>query len=91
MRLEFATSDTLRNMLTIGCRALHFAGHGNCTQLYLEDGCAGVHPVAHENLASLLAAGGKTRIRLAFVSACSSAPVGKLSLCNFYKEILQFV
>ena len=75
IRLDFATTDALRRLVTVGCRAIHFSGHGNETHLYFEDGFAGVHPVPNENLRSLFSAGGSNDVKLVFVSACSSAPL----------------
>lgn len=76
--VRFATTDSFRNMVTMGCRALHFSGHGNENVLYFEDGRAGVHPVPHANIKDLFRAGqgsGGSDVRLVFVSACSSEAV----------------
>ena len=64
-------------MITGGCQALHFSGHGTETHLYFEDGFGGVHPVPNEKLRQLIEAGGDNDVRFVFVSACSSEPVAK--------------
>lgn len=75
---KFANTENFRTMVTIGCRALHFSGHGDDKHLYFEDGMALVHPIPHNSLQELFTAGGtggESSLRLAFVSACSSAPL----------------
>ncbi|RLN32625.1 hypothetical protein BBJ28_00000423 [Nothophytophthora sp. Chile5] len=75
---KFANTDHFRTMVTIGCRALHFSGHGDENHLYFEDGMGLVHPIPHSSLQELFSAGGsggESPLRLAFVSACSSAPL----------------
>ncbi|TMW67528.1 hypothetical protein Poli38472_011148 [Pythium oligandrum] len=74
---KFANTDNFRMMVTIGCRALHFSGHGDERHLYFEDGMGLVHPIPHTSLRELFSAGcvGEPTVRLAFVSACSSAPL----------------
>lgn len=75
---KFANTENFRTMVTIGCRALHFSGHGDEKHLYFEDGMGLVHPIPHSALQELFSAGGSgddSPLRLAFVSACSSAPL----------------
>ncbi|CAI5734455.1 unnamed protein product [Hyaloperonospora brassicae] len=75
---KFANTDTFRAMITLGCRALHFSGHGDENHLYFEDGMGLVHPIPHTGLQELFLAGGgsdESTLRLVFVSACSSAPL----------------
>lgn len=75
---KFANTENFRMMVTIGCRALHFSGHGDEKHLYFEDGMGLVHPIPHSSLQELFSAGGgggESPLRLAFVSACSSAPL----------------
>uniref|UniRef100_M4BK15 FHA domain-containing protein n=1 Tax=Hyaloperonospora arabidopsidis (strain Emoy2) TaxID=559515 RepID=M4BK15_HYAAE len=75
---KFANTDTFRAMITLGCRALHFSGHGDENHLYFEDGMGLVHPIPHKGLQELFLAGGagdESTLRLVFVSACSSAPL----------------
>ena len=43
LRVEPATADSLRSMVTLGCAALHFAGHGHPDFLCFEDGRGGAH------------------------------------------------
>lgn len=74
---KFANTNTFRAMVTLGCRALHFSGHGDENHLYFEDGMGLVHPIPHQGLQELFSAGdgGESTLRLVFVSACSSAPL----------------
>ncbi|KAG7391850.1 hypothetical protein PHYBOEH_006541 [Phytophthora boehmeriae] len=75
---KFANTDQFRAMITLGCRALHFSGHGDENHLYFEDGMGLVHPIPHNSLKELFSAGGgggESALRLVFVSACSSAPL----------------
>ncbi|CAH0515362.1 unnamed protein product [Peronospora belbahrii] len=75
---KFANTDAFRAMITLGCRALHFSGHGDENHLYFEDGMGLVHPIPHKGLQELFSAGGgrdESTLRLVFVSACSSAPL----------------
>ncbi|TYZ58282.1 hypothetical protein PybrP1_011925 [[Pythium] brassicae (nom. inval.)] len=76
---KFANTENFRSMVTLGCRALHFSGHGDEKHLYFEDGMGLVHPIPHSALQELFSAGGggddDSPLRLAFVSACSSAPL----------------
>nr|CCA14715.1 conserved hypothetical protein [Albugo laibachii Nc14] len=72
---KFASTESFRVMVTIGCRALHLSGHGDENHLYFEDGLGLVHPIPHTSLKELFSAGGKAPLRLVFVSACSSAPL----------------
>ena len=48
LRVEPATSDSLRTMVTLGCAALHFAGHGHPDFLCFEVS----NDVAHKDLIS---------------------------------------
>jgi len=76
IRLDFAfaTTERLRSMVTLGCQALHFSGHGHPRCLTFEDGAGGLQAVDHERLRSLCAAGGTSGnvLRFVFVSACHS-------------------
>ena len=76
LHFDFATTDTLRTMLSLGCRALHFSGHGLAKGLCFEDGRAGLHIVQVSQLSELLSAGGLT-LELVFVSACYSRAIGE--------------
>ena len=54
---DFATTDKLRSALSLGCRALHFSGHGHPNCLIFEDGQSGLQNVSIEALRSLVRAG----------------------------------
>lgn len=73
---EFATTDSLRTALSIGCRALHFSGHGHPQCLNFEDGRGGLQLVSVETLTRLLRAGG-LKLDFVFVSACHSRKTGQ--------------
>ncbi len=78
VRFASATSDNLRKMVTLGCRALHYSGHGLADQLVFEDGYGVHHALGVDALRGLLVAGGGvTGVRFAFVSACHSQAAGE--------------
>lgn len=77
VRAMFANTENFRNVVTVGCNALHFSCHGDERHLYFEDGMGLVHPVPHSSLQELFTAGGEATLRLVFVSACSSAPLAQ--------------
>jgi tetratricopeptide (TPR) repeat protein len=70
------TADAFRRALTLGCRALHYSGHGHPDFLAFEDDEAGLQPLSVAQLRDLLSAGGAPDVRLAFVSACHSRRAG---------------
>ncbi|CCI50258.1 unnamed protein product [Albugo candida] len=72
---KFASTESFRVMVTMGCRALHLSGHGDENHLYFEDGLGLVHPIPHISLKELFSAGKKAPLRHVFLSACSSAPL----------------
>ena len=59
LMFEYASTKTLRNMVTLGYRALHFSGHGSPDSLAFEDDRGGLHVVPVRQLKSLCAAGKK--------------------------------
>ena len=61
LRVEPATADSLRSMVTLGCAALHFAGHGHPDFLCFEDGRGGAHALDAAALRALVGAGGGAR------------------------------
>jgi hypothetical protein len=71
LRFDFATTDTLRSAVTMGCRALHFSGHGHPHCLNFEDGRSGLQFVTVDQLRALCQAGGH-KLDFVFVSACYS-------------------
>ena len=71
LRNEVATSDNLRTLVTIGCRALHYSGHGMPRCLAFENGKGEMHALATETMKNLFSAGGGAAgVRFVFVSAC---------------------
>ena len=76
IRVQFATSEAFGSMLTLGCRALHYSGHGDTNSLHFEDGVGTVHPLPYNDLKRLLGAGAASSVRLVVVSACKSGSVG---------------
>lgn len=76
INFDYATTDSLRTLVTLGCRALHFSGHGNEDYLNLEDGKSGLHIFANEKLKELSSAG-DMKLDFVFVSACFSQKAGK--------------
>lgn len=71
LRFDFATTDTLRSAVTMGCKALHFSGHGHPHCLNFEDGRSGLQFVTVDQLRALCQAGG-LKLDFVFVSACYS-------------------
>ena len=57
LRFDFATTERLRNVVTLGCRAVHYSGHGSPDCLSFEDGMGGLHVVRTETLQKLCSAG----------------------------------
>jgi hypothetical protein len=80
LEFGFATAEALREAAGGGrFAALHFSGHSNGAMLSAEDGFGGVHPLPADTVCELLAprgGGGGGALRLVFLSACSSAPIG---------------
>ena len=83
LRVEPATADSLRSMVTLGCAALHFAGHGHPEFLCFEDGRGGAHALDAAALRALVGAGGGGRDlapsgpKLVFVNSCFSRSCGR--------------
>jgi len=77
VQFDFATTDKLRTAVTLGCRALHFSGHGHPQGLNFEDGKSGLQFVTVEKLAELCSAGG-SQLEFVFVSACYSRRAGEV-------------
>jgi hypothetical protein len=73
VKFDFATSASIRSILTNGCRALHFSGHGHPNAVWLEDGCAGLQLMNKDTLLQLLRAGDDhNNIEFVFLAACHS-------------------
>ncbi len=90
--VDFCTTRTMRDVLTSGCRLLHYSGHGTSLVepggarhecLAFENGEGGTHAVRVERLTALVGAGaeggktGRPPLDFAFVSACHSAGGGE--------------
>jgi hypothetical protein len=78
VRIDPATADSMRTLVTLGCHAIHFTGHGSPDFLCFEDGRGGVHPLPVLALKQLFIAGGSADIKLVFVGACNSRPAGQV-------------
>lgn len=76
VHFDFATTHTLRTLVTMGCRALHFSGHGRPGWLSFEDGRSGLHILHTEQLKELSQAG-EMKLDFVFVSACHSEIAGE--------------
>ena len=76
LHFDFATTNRLRTLLSLGCRALHFSGHGLPNGLCFEDGRSGLQIVGAMQLRDLLGAGGLS-LKFVFVSACYSKEIGE--------------
>mmetsp|Transcript_14549 Transcript_14549/g.58078 ORF Transcript_14549/g.58078 Transcript_14549/m.58078 type:complete len:1257 (-) Transcript_14549:1342-5112(-) len=74
--LRYATLDALRSVVTLGCRAIHFAGHGHPEFLCFEDGKGGAVAASNDALRRLVSAGGAGGVRLVVVNSCHSQRAG---------------
>ena len=79
LNFDTATTHRLRTSVTLGCRALHYSGHGHEDYLTFEDGKGGLHCVATDELKNLCGAGSNsdTKVEFVFVSACYSKLAGE--------------
>ena len=77
LSFKWATTESLRAVLTLGVRVLHYSGHGHPRFLSFEDGSGGAHLFSVDSLKELIRAGhGSSSLRLVFVAACSSRAAG---------------
>eukprot|EP00471_Norrisiella_sphaerica_P008344 CAMPEP_0184494018 /NCGR_PEP_ID=MMETSP0113_2-20130426/27594_1 /TAXON_ID=91329 /ORGANISM="Norrisiella sphaerica, Strain BC52" /LENGTH=719 /DNA_ID=CAMNT_0026879567 /DNA_START=141 /DNA_END=2300 /DNA_ORIENTATION=+ len=75
---DYATVRRLGTNLVLGCRVLHYTGHGLENGLAFEDDCGVMHIVPTETLRELMAAGAKEEeVKLVFVAACHSESTGR--------------
>mmetsp|Transcript_50771 Transcript_50771/g.99509 ORF Transcript_50771/g.99509 Transcript_50771/m.99509 type:complete len:791 (-) Transcript_50771:1399-3771(-) len=77
-RFDFATSDNLRRAVTMGCRCVHYTGHGMTDCLAFEDEVGKMHSLKPTDLKELLKAGdGVQSVKFVFVAACHSQESGQ--------------
>ncbi|ETW08697.1 hypothetical protein H310_01224 [Aphanomyces invadans] len=80
-RSEVADVHTFRKVVSHGCRALHFSGHGVPGKVIFESATCEAHFLSQDELKTLLLAGDQSRpenaMRLVFVSACHSESVAE--------------
>ncbi len=68
-----ATVKSLREVISEGCRVLHYTGHGSKSSLAFEDGCGGTHKLDAITLGRLITAGdGSCAVDLVVIMACHS-------------------
>ena len=74
VKFDTATTSRLRTSVTLGCRALHYSGHGHRQFLTFEDGKGGLHWISTDELKNLCGAGRSSdnKVEFVFVSACYS-------------------
>ena len=77
VKFDYATPNKLRDMVTMGCRALHFSGHGFPQFLCFEDGYGGLRVMEEGMLRSLCSSSTNHQLDFVFVSACFSKNVGQ--------------
>jgi hypothetical protein len=87
LHFNFATTDQLRSAVTLGCKALHFSGHGHPDWLNFEDGRSGLQIVTVERLEKLCSAGG-IKLDFVFVSACYSRNAGEAFAAAGVKHVV---
>jgi hypothetical protein len=78
-KTESANSHSFRTILSQGCRALHFTGHGFPGHVTFETSKGEMHMLGGDQLNKLFSAGGHgaPNTKFVFVSACHSEAVGK--------------
>jgi len=76
VKFDYATPTKLRDLVTMGCRALHFSGHGFPQFLCFEDGYGGLR-VMEEGMLKSLCTSSKNKLDFVFVSACFSKNIGQ--------------
>lgn len=87
LHFNFATTDQLRTAVTLGCKALHFSGHGHPEWLNFEDGRSGLQIVTVDRLEKLCSAGG-IKLDFVFVSACYSRKAGEAFAAAGVKHVV---
>ncbi|CAM9245788.1 unnamed protein product, partial [Ectocarpus fasciculatus] len=87
LHFNYATTDQLRTAVTLGCKALHFSGHGHPDWLNFEDGRSGLQIVTVERLEKLCSAGG-IKLDFVFVSACYSRKAGEAFAAAGVKHVV---
>ena len=89
LRMEVASSRNLRKQVTLGCRALHYTGHGMTNCLAFEDDTGAMHPLHVDVLRRLFAAGdGAEGVKFVFVSACHSQIAGEAFVSAGVKHVV---
>mmetsp|Transcript_7410 Transcript_7410/g.11229 ORF Transcript_7410/g.11229 Transcript_7410/m.11229 type:complete len:1254 (-) Transcript_7410:179-3940(-) len=88
IRAEAATTENLRKLVTLGCRALHYTGHGLPNSLVFEDGSGGCHMLIAKDLKKLFGAGGGGGVQFVFVAACHSEAAGRAFLAAGVKHVI---
>ncbi|GMH50210.1 hypothetical protein TrVE_jg705, partial [Triparma verrucosa] len=79
LKFDTATTSRLRTSFTLGCKAVHYSGHGHRSFLTFEDGKGGLHWISPQELKQLCGAGSSEegRVQFVFVSACYSRVAGQ--------------
>ena len=84
---DFATTSSLINAVQMGCRAIHFSGHGHPQGLYFENGRSGLHVLKMEELRHILKPG-DNKLDFVFVSACYSKATGEAFIQAGVKHVV---
>jgi hypothetical protein len=66
VRVEAAMAQNLGTLVTLGCRVLHYSGHGHPDFLAFEDERGGMHALDTDMLRQLCRAGGNAGVKFAF-------------------------
>mmetsp|Transcript_26610 Transcript_26610/g.81780 ORF Transcript_26610/g.81780 Transcript_26610/m.81780 type:complete len:737 (+) Transcript_26610:79-2289(+) len=77
LQIRYATLEALRSVVTLGARAIHFAGHGHPEFLCFEDGRGGAVAANNDLLRRLVSAGNTEGVRLVVVNSCHSQAAGQ--------------
>ncbi|GAB5364538.1 hypothetical protein AAMO2058_000978900 [Amorphochlora amoebiformis] len=86
---DFATVNRLCTNVILGCKVLHYTGHGLENGLAFEDEFGFMHIVSPEHLRELISAGRKeASVKLVFVAACHSEPAGRAFIEAGVKHVI---
>ncbi|ETO12905.1 hypothetical protein RFI_24470, partial [Reticulomyxa filosa] len=75
---DFATAESIRELVSMSTRVIHYSGHGVPNQLVLEsdDDIGIANKMSSTQLRDLITTGGAPNLDLVFVSACHSFATG---------------
>eukprot|EP00471_Norrisiella_sphaerica_P000722 CAMPEP_0184484466 /NCGR_PEP_ID=MMETSP0113_2-20130426/6181_1 /TAXON_ID=91329 /ORGANISM="Norrisiella sphaerica, Strain BC52" /LENGTH=1005 /DNA_ID=CAMNT_0026865467 /DNA_START=518 /DNA_END=3532 /DNA_ORIENTATION=+ len=84
---DYASITGLSNNVTLGCKVLHYTGHGLESGLSFEDKCGRMHLVSTDKLKSLMESS-TSGVELVFVAACHSEKAGEAFVNAGVKHVI---